>query len=192
MTTPVTMTTPVAVAAARLPEFTVVDVRTPGEFAGGHVPGAYNIPLDRLDEAAGALRAAAARGPLLIVCASGARSAQGRDRLGALGIEALSLDGGTRAWAAAGHPVERPAGARTPWPMDRQVRLAAGSLVMAGFAAGLARRPAHWLSGLIGAGLVFSAVTDTCGMAMLLARLPHNRPDADAAPFEETLLRLAG
>ncbi|KUN17098.1 transporter [Streptomyces antibioticus] len=186
------MTTPVTVAPARLAEFTVVDVRTPGEFAGGHVPGAYNIPLDRLDEAASALRAAAARGPLLIVCASGARSARGCDRLGALGIEALSLDGGTGAWVTAGHPVERPARGRTPWPMDRQVRLAAGSLVVAGFAAGLARRPAHWLSGLVGAGLVLSAATNTCGMAMLLARLPHNRPDADAVPFEETLLRLAG
>jgi len=186
------MTTPVTVAPARLAEFTVVDVRTPGEFAGGHVPGAHNIPLDRLDEAASALRTAATRGPLLIVCASGARSAKGCDRLGTLGIEALSLDGGTAGWTAAGHPVERPAGARTPWPMDRQVRLTAGALVVAGFVAGLARPPAHRLSGLVGAGLVFSAVTNTCAMATLLARLPHNRPGADAVPFEETLLRLAG
>jgi rhodanese-related sulfurtransferase len=184
------VTTPVTVAPARLGEFTVVDVRTPGEYAGGHVPGAHNVPLDRLDEAASALRTAAARGPLLIVCASGARSAKGCERLAALGVEAVSLDGGTGAWAAAGHPVERTPGARTPWPMDRQVRLTAGSLVLAGFLAGLAWPPAHWLSGLIGAGLVFSAVSNTCGMAAVLGRLPYNSRAGSAVPFEETLVRL--
>ncbi|MGW2045914.1 rhodanese-like domain-containing protein [Streptomyces sp. NPDC001858] len=178
-------------AAARFDEHTVVDVRTPGEYAGGHLPGAHNIPLDRLGEAVSALRAAAARGPLLLVCASGARSAKGCAQLADLGVTATTLEGGTAGWAAAGHPVERPAGGRAPWPMDRQVRLAAGSLVVAGFAAGLARPRAHWLSGLVGAGLVFSGVTNTCGMAALLARLPHNRPPRDATSFEETLLRLS-
>ncbi|MCM1938191.1 rhodanese-like domain-containing protein [Streptomyces sp. G3] len=194
-TTPATATTVATVtpeqAAARLGEFTVVDVRSAGEYAGGHLPGAHNIPLERLDEAADALGAAAARGPLLLVCASGNRSAKGCARLAGRGVEAATLEGGTSAWAAAGHPVERPAGARAPWPMDRQVRLAAGSLVAAGFVAGRFWRPAHWLSGAIGAGLVFSGVTNTCGMAAVLARLPHNRPAGDAVPFEEALARLA-
>ncbi|MFJ8110646.1 rhodanese-like domain-containing protein [Streptomyces sp. NPDC096132] len=179
-----------AEATARSGAFTVVDVRTPGEYASGHLPGAHNVPLDRLDEAAPALRAAARQRPLLIVCASGARSAKGCERLAAVGVRAATLEGGTSAWVAAGYAVERPAGVRTPWPMDRQVRLAAGSLVVAGFVAGLAWPPAHWLSGLIGAGLVFSGATNTCGMAALLARLPHNRPPRDAVSFEETLARL--
>ncbi|MGW0874979.1 rhodanese-like domain-containing protein [Streptomyces sp. NPDC002740] len=180
-----------AEAAARPGGFTVVDVRTPGEYAGGHLPGAHNVPLDRLGEATSVLRAAAERGPLLIVCASGARSAKGCAQLAALGVAAATLEGGTGGWAAAGHPVERVAGARTAWPMDRQVRLAAGSLVVAGFALGLARPAAHRLSGLIGAGLVFSGVTNTCGMAAVLARLPHNRPTGQAPSFEETMVRLA-
>ncbi|MXM67391.1 DUF2892 domain-containing protein [Streptomyces sp. HUCO-GS316] len=190
MTTPTTLTP--AQATGRLGEFTVVDVRTPGEYAGGHVPGAHNIPLDRLDEAAQALKAAAARGPLLIVCASGARAAKGCERLAALGVAAATLEGGTSAWETAGRPVERPATARAraPWPMDRQVRLTAGTLVFLGFVAGLAWPPAHWLSGLVGAGLLLSGVTNTCGMAALLSRLPHNRPPKDAVSFEETLLRL--
>ncbi|MFI1048022.1 rhodanese-like domain-containing protein [Streptomyces griseoruber] len=187
-TTPTALTT--AEAAARLGTFTVVDVRTPGEYASGHLPGAHNVPLDRLDEASAALTEAALRRPLLIVCASGARSARGSARLADLEVPAATLEGGTGAWATAGHPLERQAGARTPWPMERQVRLAAGSLVVAGFLAGLAQPSAHWLSGLIGAGLVFSGATNTCGMAALLARLPHNRPGRDAAPFEETLTRL--
>ncbi|CAM5352112.1 Membrane transporter OS=Streptomyces glaucescens OX=1907 GN=SGLAU_00240 PE=4 SV=1 [Streptomyces glaucescens] len=77
------------------------------------------------------------------------------------------------------------------WPLDRQVRLAAGALVLAGFLAGLAWTPAHWLSGAIGAGLVFSGVTNTCGMAAALAKLPHNQPPKNAVSFQETLLRLA-
>ncbi|MDA4889024.1 rhodanese-like domain-containing protein [Streptomyces sp. MS2A] len=178
-------------AATRLGEFTVVDVRSAGEYAGGHLPGAHNVPLERLDEAADALGTAAARGPLLLVCASGNRSAKACARLAGRGTEAATLEGGTSAWASAGHPVERPAGARAPWPMDRQVRLAAGSLVAAGFVAGRFWRPAHWLSGAIGAGLAFSGVTDTCGMAAVLARLPHNRPAGNAVAFEETLARLA-
>ncbi|MER5686206.1 rhodanese-like domain-containing protein [Streptomyces sp. NPDC002205] len=189
------MTTPTALtpsqASVRFAEFTVIDVRTPGEYAGGHVPGAHNVPLDRLDEAAGALKNAATRTPLLLVCASGARSAKGCAQLAGLGIEAATLEGGTTAWAAAGHPVERPAGARATWPMDRQVRLAAGALVVAGFLAGFAWPPAHWLSGAVGAGLVFSGVTNTCGMAAILAKLPHNRPPKNAVSFQETLLRLA-
>lgn len=189
------MTTPLALTPAqlhgRLDDFTVVDVRTPGEYASGHLPGAHNIPLDRVEEAAPSLGSAAARGPLLIVCASGARSSSACEQLKALGIEAATLEGGTTAWTAAGHPVRRPAGARTPWSMERQVRLTAGSLVTVGFVAGLAWPPAHWLSGLIGAGLVFSATTNTCGMAALLSRLPHNRPPRDAVSFEETLRRVA-
>ncbi|MDX2645402.1 rhodanese-like domain-containing protein [Streptomyces sp. PA03-1a] len=173
------MTAPTALspgqATARYGDFTVIDVRTPGEYATGHLPGAHNIPLDRLEEAADALKTVAARTPLLMVCASGNRSAKACAQLARLGIEAVTLDGGTSAWRAAGHDVERTAGARATWPMDRQIRLAAGSLVVIGFLTGLAWLPAHWISGAVGAGLVFSGVTNTCGMAALLARLPHNR-----------------
>ncbi|MGW2014489.1 rhodanese-like domain-containing protein [Streptomyces sp. NPDC001927] len=179
-----------AQATGRFGEFTVIDVRAPGEYAAGHLPGAHNIPLDRLAQAADVLKAAAARTPLLIVCASGARSAKGCAQLAALGIDAATLEGGTAAWAAAGHEVERPAGARAVWPMDRQVRLAAGALVVVGFLAGLAWTPAHWLSGAVGAGLVFSGVTNTCGMAAVLAKLPHNRPRDGAASLQQTLRRL--
>ncbi|MFB7368445.1 rhodanese-like domain-containing protein [Streptomyces sp. NPDC056222] len=178
-------------ATGRFGEFTVIDVRSPGEYAAGHLPGAHNIPLHRLAEAADTLKAVAGRTPLLVVCASGARSAKGCARLAAVGIEATTLEGGTAAWAAAGHEVERPAGARAVWPMDRQVRLAAGTLVVAGFLAGLAWPPAHWLSAAVGAGLVFSGVTNTCGMAVLLAKLPHNRPVNGTVSLQQTLQRLA-
>ncbi|MFF8311466.1 rhodanese-like domain-containing protein [Streptomyces lydicus] len=177
-------------AHARLAELIVIDVRTPGEYASGHLPGAHNIPLDHLDAALPALKSAAGRGDLLLVCASGARSGQARERLAGHGIAAASLTGGTTAWTQLGHDVHRPAGTRTAWAMERQVRLAAGSLVLAGLLTGRRRPAARWLSAGVAGGLVFSALTDTCGMARLLAKLPHNRPGA--TDLDATLATLTG
>ncbi|MEU6732666.1 rhodanese-like domain-containing protein [Streptomyces physcomitrii] len=181
------MTTPTALipaqVAARLDHYTVIDVRTPGEYASGHLPGAHNIPLDHLHSALPALKAAAARGALLMVCASGNRSTTACTELAAADIPATTLSGGTTAWAGEGHALHRAENASAVWPMERQVRLAAGSLVILGLAAGTRWRPARWLSTAVGTGLIFSAVTDTCGMAAALAGLPHNQPrsaDLDA------------
>ncbi|MCY0949851.1 rhodanese-like domain-containing protein [Streptomyces sp. H27-S2] len=188
------MSTPAAIhptqAADRLSTYTVIDVRTPSEYAAGHLPGAHNIPLDHLHTALPALKAAAARGELLMVCASGNRSATACEQLSAADIPATTLTGGTTAWTAQGHRVDRDTAARTTWPMERQVRLAAGSLVVAGLALGTRYRPARWLSAAIGGGLVFSAATNTCGMAALLAKLPHNQPrTADLAATLDALSR---
>ncbi|MFD7979148.1 rhodanese-like domain-containing protein [Streptomyces sp. NPDC059071] len=188
------MTAPASLDAAqtlaRLGELTVVDVRSPAEYAGGHLPGALNVPLDRLDRAVPALKEAAARGELLLVCQSGNRSRTACERLAAHGIPALDLAGGTSGWAAQGHALDRPAGApaRPPWAMDRQVRLAAGSLVLLGLLLALLVHPAfQLLSAAVAAGLVFSALTNTCGMAAVLARLPRNRTTACPTDEESTL-----
>ncbi|MFJ3791697.1 rhodanese-like domain-containing protein [Kitasatospora sp. NPDC090091] len=176
------MPTPTALtpeqAHPRLSTLTVVDVRTHGEYAAGHVPGALNVPLDQLGRALPALREAAGRGGLLVVCASGARSGRACTDLAAAGIPAATLVGGTSAWAAAGHAVDRPEGApaKAPWPMDRQIRFAAGVLVLAGLLVDLVLPGARWFSAAVGAGLLFSAVTNTCAMGAMLSRLPHNRP----------------
>ncbi|MFG2646034.1 rhodanese-like domain-containing protein [Streptomyces sp. NPDC048370] len=169
--------TPLTVGQAepRLPQLHVVDVRTPGEFASGHLPGAVNVPLDRIRKNLSDLRGSAS--PLLLVCASGPRSEKAVAELAVHGIAAESLAGGTRAWAAAGHPLEFPPGpVRAIWGMERQVRFTAGALVLLGLALGLLVHPAfQLLSAGIAGGLVFSALTDTCGMAALLGRLPFNR-----------------
>ncbi|MET8561135.1 rhodanese-like domain-containing protein [Streptomyces flaveolus] len=190
------MTTPTAFdprqAHARLRELTVIDVRTPGEYAGGHVPGALNIPLDQLDRAVPDIRTAAERGDILVVCASGARSENACRVLAENGIATATLAGGTAAWTAGGYDTHRPeAAAKATWGMERQVRFTAGTVVLLGLLLGLAVHPAfQLLSAGIAGGLVFSAVTDTCGMAALLARLPHNRPRR--ADLDATLARLRG
>jgi rhodanese-related sulfurtransferase len=186
------MTTPLTVEQLqpRLGQLTLIDVRSPGEYASGHIPGAHNIPLDQLGRALTALRATAARGELAVVCASGARSTAACEQLAAAGIPAATLVGGTSAWARDGHPLHRPAGARAGWAMDRQVRLAAGSLVAFGLLADLALPGARWLSAAVGGGLIVSALTNTCAMGNLLGRLPYNQPRPGQPTLDDTLAAL--
>ncbi|MER6185851.1 rhodanese-like domain-containing protein [Streptomyces sp. NPDC001652] len=183
--------TPVTLAAgqvrARLHELTVIDVRTPAEYASGHLPGALNIPLDHVRRALPEIRHAAERGDILVVCASGARSENARKLLAEQDVTTATLVGGTGAWAAEGHDLHTLAACETRagWSMERQVRFTAGSLVLLGLLLGLLVHPALLLiSAGVAGGLVFSALTDTCGMAVVLGKLPHNRPravDLDAA-----------
>ncbi|MGW7435025.1 rhodanese-like domain-containing protein, partial [Streptomyces sp. NPDC054849] len=164
-------------AFSRRHELTVVDVRTPGEFASGHLPDAVNIPLDGIGRALPDLRQAARRRPLLVVCASGARAENAVATLSSHGVDASSLTGGTAAWTSAGHRLDHPAGRqRNVWAMERQVRFTAGSVVLLGLALGFLVHPAfQLLSAGIAAGLVFSALSNTCGMAVVLGRLPFNQ-----------------
>ena len=149
---------------------TIVDVREPMEFVGGHIPGSRNIPLARLVEAP------LPDGPLVVVCQSGARSERGVATLAQRGLKIgiADLEGGLIAWQAAKLPLERRKGA--PLPLMRQVQIAAGSLVLLGVILSQAIAPGWiWLSGFVGAGLVFAGVSGFCGMARLLAVLPWNR-----------------
>jgi Flp pilus assembly protein TadB len=64
---------------------------------------------------------------------------------------------------------------RPRWDLERQVRLAAGSLVLAAVLAGVVVPPVTWLAALVGAGLAVAALTNTCLLGMLLTKLPYNR-----------------
>ncbi|MBZ9641464.1 rhodanese-like domain-containing protein [Streptomyces sp. PSKA30] len=175
-------------ARTRLPELTVIDVRTPGEYATGHVPGALNIPLDQLRRALPTLRQV--NGELLLVCASGARSEQACTTLAAEDLGAMTLTGGTQDWARRGHELARSQqSTRTTWSMERQVRFTAGSIVLTGLGLGLLHPAWQLLAAGIAGGLVFSALTNTCGMAVVLGKLPHNRPRP--ADLDATLAALA-
>jgi hypothetical protein len=78
------------------------------------------------------------------------------------------------AWERAGLPMVR--GARGSISLERQVRIGAGTLVLAGVVMGWLIHPAFFgFSAFVGAGLVFAGVTDWCGMGMLLAKMPWNQ-----------------
>lgn len=151
----------------------LIDVRTPTEFREVHVAFARNVPLDRLDTADGIRNRPEADGPLYVICRSGSRGRQACERLAQAGVSrVINVEGGTTAWEAAGLPVVR---GRKTISLERQVRIAAGSLVLLGVALGTFLHPVFFgLSALVGAGLVFAGVTDTCGMALVLARMPWN------------------
>ena len=159
----------------------VVDVRTPGEHAAAAIAGSHLLPLDQLDEHADTL-AAGLSTPITLVCRSGQRATQAHQRLTAAGATDLTvLDGGLNAWQAAGQPVDTTPGAST-WEMERQVRLAAGSLVLTGILASLRWPAARFLSGAVGAGLTYAALSNTCAMSRVLLKLPYNQTgSADSA-----------
>ena len=87
----------------------VVDVRRPGEYAAGHVPGAESRPLDRLEQDIDGLDASR---PTAVICAGGYRSSAATSLLRRRGFRDLAnVVGGTGAWVAAGYEVETPAAA---------------------------------------------------------------------------------
>lgn len=151
----------------------LLDVRTPAEFEAGHIPGAYNVPLNTLREHRGELRRVM-RGAVVLVCRSGQRARQANEALREIGMEHLHiLDGGMLAWEQAELPMNR---GRARVSLERQVRIVAGALAATGGLLALAANPLFGVVPLfIGSGLVFAGVTDTCGMAMLLSKLPYNR-----------------
>ena len=158
----------------------LIDVRTPVEYREVHISFARNVPLDRLDPAAVSLDRTAPPGePLYVVCRSGSRGRQACEKLLAAGVNACNVEGGTLACVDAGLPVVR---GKKAVSLERQVRIAAGLLVLLGVVLGWAVHPAFvGLSAFVGAGLVFAGVTDTCGLGVLLARMPWNRVAEPAA-----------
>ncbi len=155
-----------------------------GRISGSPRRVARNVPLDQLDPAQIVrARNGSANEPLYVVCRSGGRSQQACERFLKAGFaNVVNVEGGTLACEKTGLPLVR--GTKV-MSLERQVRIAAGSLVLVGVVLGWLVHPyLVGLSAFIGAGLVFAGVTDTCGMGMLLARMPWNtRGGKSAAGF---------
>ena len=155
---------------------TVIDVRSGAEFSSAHIRGSYNVPLPLLAEH-GEEFASRLPGQVVLICQSGARAQQANERLESVGVDpdtVTVLDGGIAGYESAGGEIVRGKGA---WAMDRQVRMIAGSLVLAGVTASKLLSPKFvYLAGAIGAGLTYSAASNTCAMGAALSKMPWNRP----------------
>ncbi len=153
----------------------LIDVRTSVEFREVRVDFARNEPLDRLDpKKILTARNGAANEPLYVICRSGARGKQACEKLVAAGLtHVINIEGGTMACAAAGIPVVR--GKKTI-PLHCQVQIITGLLVTLGSILAVSFNP-YWISIpiLMGAGLMFSGITNTCAMGTGLARMPWNQ-----------------
>jgi len=157
------------------PDLSLLDVRTPVEYAEVHVPHARNEPLDGLQPAvrfdSGRLRKGQ---PIYLICRTGGRATKAAERFAKQGFEqSVVVEVGTEAWIAAGLPVKRRVAKVIS--LERQVRIVAGTLVLTGVLLAYLVHPAFvGISAFVGAGLIFGGVTDWCGMGLLLAKLPWN------------------
>ena len=146
----------------------VVDVRLPAEYRAVHVEPSTLLPLDEIPRRRDELPRDR---ELVLVCRTGSRARLAVAELS--GFRTRVLEGGIVAWREAGHPVVE---GKAHMSLERQVRIAAG--VLAGVGGALAIAISPWfglLPAFVGAGLVYAGVTDRCGMAMLLGKLPYNR-----------------
>lgn len=152
----------------------LIDVRTPVEYREVHVEFARNIPLGQLDATSLVAGRNGSAEPLYVICRSGTRGKQACEKLQAAGYtNVVNIEGGTQAWDQAGLPVVR---GQKVMSLERQVRIVAGLMVVASAALGYFVHPA-WIgvAAFVGAGLTFAGITDTCGMGMLLAKMPWNQ-----------------
>lgn len=153
----------------------VLDVRSPAEFEGMHIPGAYNVPLDTLGEHATEIQRHV-EDPVVLVCRSGMRASQAEQRLAAAGMGNVRvLEGGIVAWERTGGAVNR---GQARWDIERQVRLVAGALVFALVVASTWVPALRFVAGAVGLGLAVAALTNTCAMGAVLGKLPYNRGSA--------------
>ena len=152
-----------------------IDVRSPAEYEAVHATGAKLYPLDALDpKRISSELGISAQTPVVLLCAGGNRARKAAEKFHAEGIpHCLVVEGGTKAWEAAGLPVVRGKGVIS---IERQVRIGAGMMVLLGVLLGSWVDP-RWffLSGFVGAGLIFAGITDWCGMGLLLAKMPWNQ-----------------
>lgn len=159
---------------------TLIDVRTPAEYAGGHVPGALLLPLGDLTVPRLNERRNHPGGPVYVLCQSGGRARRAIVQLAAAGVtDCVLVEGGTQAWQDAGLPLERTPGGGGGLPIMRQVQIIVGALSATGALLALTVHP--WFAGLpllMGSGLLFAGITGFCGLAVLLAKMPWNRSAA--------------
>jgi len=151
----------------------LIDVRTPAEFRGIHAVGARNVPLDGIRAKDMIAARENSSEPLYFICRSDGRGKKACEAFIAAGYDnVVNIAGGTIAWDDLGLPVVR---GKKSISLERQVRIAAGLLVVAGAALSILHPWWIALSAFVGAGLVFAGITDSCGMAMLLAKMPWNQ-----------------
>ncbi len=160
----------------------LIDVRTPGEHGSLNTPSARLVPLDvfkceDIFKSSGGVDA-----PIALVCKSGMRARRAAEMLTAAGASnVMIVDGGMDGWSGAGLPVVR---GKSSLGVDRQVRIVAGGLALAGGLLAVLVNPAFaWLSAFVGAGLVMAGLTDFCPMAIFIAKMPWNRSKDPKACF---------
>ena len=156
----------------------ILDVRTSAEIHSAHLADCIHIPLHKLNvetlkkqiENTGK-----DANKIFLLCQAGRRAEMAADQLnGKIDAELIIIEGGVNAIKQANIPLQE--SARKTISLERQVRIAAGLLVLIGTILGAWVNPVYYgLAAFVGAGLTFAGITDTCAMGMLIARMPWNK-----------------
>jgi len=156
----------------------ILDVRTSAEVKAAALPNCLHIPLHELS--AERLQAEIAKSGkngsrVYLLCQAGRRAEMAADALkGNVQAELVIIEGGMNAVKQSNIPLANQG--RRIIPLERQVRIAAGSIVLIGAALGTWVNPAFYgLSAFVGGGLVFAGITDICPMGMMIAKAPWNK-----------------
>lgn len=156
-------------------EAVLIDVREPAEFSTRHIEGATLIPVGKIsvDDLPQTDK------KVVIYCQKGARGNTACSKVTATehGVSVYNLEGGIAAWQQANlHTV---AGNSSVLPLDRQVQITIGSAVLAGSLSAYWLDPVYaFVPAFFGAGLLFAGLSGTCGLALLLAKMPWNQKTA--------------
>lgn len=151
----------------------IVDVREPAEYALTHITGAKLIPVDSIHSDK---LPKLGRKKLIVYCRIGRRGATACEKLllSNSDLEVYNLKGGMSAWEKSGFTVEK--SGKTFLSIERQVQIMIGSGVLVGVILGHLIQPGFLLlSAFFGAGLLFSGITGSCGLASLLSKMPWNQ-----------------
>ncbi len=169
---------PIDLLAKRAADACILDVRTAAEIKAAGLADTLHIPLHELS--AGRLKEEIAKSGkngncVYLLCQGGKRAEMAAEQLqGQIDAELVIIEGGMNAVKQSNLEITKTA--RKAIPLERQIRIAAGLLVITGVALGTWVNPGFYgLSAFVGAGLTFAGITDICPMGMLIAKAPWNK-----------------
>ena len=169
---------PVDLMANKTVDMCILDVRTAAEVNAASLPDCLHIPLHELT-AERLQREIAAKGKngaqIFLLCQAGRRAEMAAEQLqGKVNAELVIIEGGMNAVKQSNIQLAKKG--KNVIPLERQIRIAAGLLVVSGVVLGAWVNPGFYaLSGIVGAGLTFAGITDICPMGMLIAKAPWNK-----------------
>jgi glyoxylase-like metal-dependent hydrolase (beta-lactamase superfamily II) len=154
------------------PKVRFLDVRSPLEYSEVHIKDSINVPIDML--ASKIKELSQQDQSYIVLCRTGSRSPVAADMLLQSGIGSVKvMEGGITAWQKARLDVIK---GESVMSLERQVRLIAGILMLAGIILAWLTHPAFILiSAWVAFGLIFAGLTNNCLMSMLLMKLPYNK-----------------
>lgn len=146
-------------------DIVIVDVRTENEYREVHIKNSVNIPLDKIEQIKDSILKS--KREIVFVCKSGIRSKKACKQISTDKKNIYYLDG---------FPDENLlVSGSSSWGVERQVRLVAGTLVFIGSSLGFLNSFFYAIPILVGLGLMFAAISNTCMMGSVLMKLPYNR-----------------